>query len=545
MPSLARALTLAFSLAICLVILFGPSRATALDINEARRDGAVLAESLRIAETSGWAAAEAHVAGRGDALLADIVLWRKLRAGRGTEAEYHAFVARRPGWPGLDHLASAVLGRSAADVLGPGMSAAALQNWRAFDRHWSRRDYDEAERLLDQITGRADNLGDPERWADQRRRLARRAAREGRPKVAYRLAAEHHLTEAAGYDYSDLEWIAGWVALRRLNDPARALTHFDRFLPTVTTPISLGRGHYWRGRALAALGRVDDANDAYAAGALHQTSFYGQLAAAEIGAPGDPSLASGDLPDWRLTPALRTDDVRLALVLEYAGEEGLAFQTFDHLGETLPGGAIGALGALALEIGRPNYAVRMSKSAARRGIVMPPSYYPVHDLGGYVTKIEPALALSLARQETELNPKAISPAGARGLMQLMPATAQKVSDWISEPYDKDRLTEDWRYNARLGQTYLARRIQQFGGSYVMAAAAYNAGASRVEAWSLANGDPRNPRVDIVDWIESIPFDETRNYVQRVMEGIYIYRARLSGQAGPMTIRQDLARGAGG
>ncbi len=117
-----------------------------------------------------------------------------------------------------------------------------------------------------------------------------------------------------------------------------------------------------------------------------------------------------------------------------------------------------------------------------------------------------------------------------------------MAGWIGEKYSRDRLTEDWRYNARLGQTYLARRINQFNGSYVLAAAAYNAGANRVDKWIAAYGDPRLAGTDIVDWIETIPFSETRNYVQRVMEGLYVYRARLSGEAGPMTIEKDLARG---
>ncbi len=150
--------------------------------------------------------------------------------------------------------------------------------------------------------------------------------------------------------------------------------------------------------------------------------------------------------------------------------------------------------------------------------------------------------MSIARQETELDQRAISPAGARGLMQLMPATARKVAGRIGERYSRDRLLDDWQYNARLGQSYLAEQIVTFGGSYVLAAAAYNAGPHRVDQWIGAYGDPRLPGTDIIDWIETIPFGETRNYVQRVIEGLYVYRARLSGAAGPMTIAQDLARG---
>jgi len=143
-----------------------------------------------------------------------------------------------------------------------------------------------------------------------------------------------------------------------------------------------------------------------------------------------------------------------------------------------------------------------------------------------------------------MNPRAISDAGARGLMQLMPATAKRVSGWVGEKYDRARLTADWRYNVRLGETYLARRTEQFGGSYLLAAAAYNAGKRRVDRWIADHGDPRLGQIDIIDWMEQIPLNETRNYVQRVMEGLYVYRSRLSGVAGPMTLERDLKLGIG-
>ncbi len=235
--------------------------------------------------------------------------------------------------------------------------------------------------------------------------------------------------------------------------------------------------------------------------------------------------------------------MRLGVLLYYAGEDSLALQVFSHLGQRMQGdAALGALARLVLEMGQPHFAVRMAKKAARRGILIYPAYYPVTDLAGYVSKIEPALALAISRQETELNPRALSHAGARGLMQLMPATAKKVAGRIGEPYSRDRLLDDWQYNVRLGQSYLAEQVLTFGGSYVLAAAAYNAGPNRADTWIMDYGDPRNSGTDIIDWIETIPFSETRNYVQRVIEGLYVYRARIAGVAGAMTIEQDLARG---
>ncbi len=533
-------------LAATLVPALAPSAAAALELDQTRRQAGALAGALALGADGDWPAAEASIAAEADPLLSDIVLWRKLRAGEGTGDEYRAFIDRRSSWPGQAQLRRAVFGPESSGR--PGLSGQAARNWTRFDRLYDRRRWDEAEALLEEITVQPAALGDPARWMRRRLVLARRAAREGRSRRAYALASQHHTTPEVGYNYADAEWISGWVALRKLGDPASALSHFERFEAVVETPISLGRGGYWTGRALEALGRADEAGAAYARAAAYQTSFYGQLAAAKIGAPGDPRLASADLPNWRLSPAIRSDDVRMATLLLFAGEEALAFQSFAHLGRTMPGaGAIAALGALTLELDRPHYAVRIAKNAARRGMVILPAYYPLHELATYATEIEPALAMAIARQETELNPAAISPAGARGLMQLMPATAQRVAQWVDEPYSRARLIDDWRYNARLGQRYLSRRITEFSGSYLLAAAAYNAGAHRVDTWLVEYGDPRLPGTtveDMIDWSEQIPFSETRNYVQRVMEALYIYRSRLGGEAGPMTIEADLLRGTG-
>jgi soluble lytic murein transglycosylase len=516
------------------------SPARALDLGQAQRDGRLVAQALAIGARGDWPAAQAAVAGA-DLLVRDIVLWRKLRSGNGTPEEHRDFLSRRGSWPGLQYLR----GGSGGDrgvVAQPVMTGEAAVRLRDFAGAINRRDYFAAENILLHATASPLTLGAPAAWADRRLDLARRAMRERRAPAAYALASQHFLTPAAGYVYSDTEWVAGWVALTALNDPARAIGHFHRFRDTVDTPISLGRGGYWLGRAYEAAGRDAEARRWYADAGRYQTSFYGQLAAARIGMAGDAQLTQAELPDWRTHPATRTDDVRLAATLHFAGEDSLAIQTFSHLGETMAAGALAPLTQLVLDLGQPHYAVRIAKQAAGRGVLIYPAYYPVHEVARYANKVEPALALSIARQETELNPRAVSRAGARGLMQLMPATAQKVAGWIGEAYDKDRLLTDWRYNVRLGETYLARRTAQYGGSYVMAAAAYNAGAGRVDQWVSQFGDPRMPGVDVVDWIENIPFEETRNYVQRVIEALYVYRTRLTGRAGPMTIEQDLARG---
>lgn len=484
-------------LPIFLMLAFaGPS--WALDLARAQQDGRLIAEALAHGARGNWSVAEAVVA-NADPLVRDVVLWRKLRSREGSVAEYHGLVARRADWPGLDILKTVVLGGSDA---APGVFSTDAAN------------------------------------------RSREALRESGPGPAYSMASQHGMSPESGYAYADAEWMAGWIALTRLGDPTRAIEHFQRFREAVATPISIGRGGYWLGRAHEAAGQEAEAKRWYADAGRFQTTFYGQLAAERIGMAGDPQLTSTELPDWRNHPVMAGDEVRLAAALHFAGESSLAQQTFHHLAGKLPAGALAPLSHLALDLGEFHYAVRVAKTAAGRGVLIYPAYYPMHAMAGIASKVEPALALSIARQETEMNPRAISRAGARGLMQLMPATAQKVAGWIGEPYDEGRLLSDWQYNVRLGETYLARRAAQYGGSYVMAAAAYNAGAGRVDRWADRFGDPRSPHTDIIDWIEMIPFEETRNYVQRVMEGLYVYRSRISGKAGPMTIGQDLARGRG-
>jgi soluble lytic murein transglycosylase len=514
--------------------------AHAVDLDQAQRDGQVVAEALSIGAGGDWQAAEEYVSGA-DVLVRDIVLWRKLRSGNGSAGEYQDYLSRRGSWPGHEQLRQVVYGERSGGG-GSGLSGNARENWRSFSRLWKRRKYDEAGVLLREVSTSREALGAPEVWAKRRLSLARRAAREGQAEAAYQMASQHFLTELAGYDYSDSEWVAGWVALRKLKDPERAIGHFQKFRASIETPISVGRGGYWLGRAYEEAGNQAEAERWYADAAKFQTSFYGQLAAEKIGAAGDAQLAQGGLPDWRTHPAMRGDDVQLGATLYYADQDALAMAVFNRLGQSMPAGALAPLTRMVLDMGQPHYAVRIAKKAARRGVVIHPAYYPLHEISKYATKVEPAFALSIARQETELNPRAISRAGARGLMQLMPATAKKVASWIGEDYDRSRLLTDWRYNVRLGETYLSRRTQQFSGSYVMAAAAYNAGAGRVDQWNGEFGDPRIGQIDILDWMEQIPFNETRNYVQRVMEGLYVYRARLSGKAGPMTIEADLARG---
>jgi soluble lytic murein transglycosylase len=431
--------------------------------------------------------------------------WRRLGAAR------IALQARRNG---VDSLVDAVPGALASD----GGLAHDRFVWRL------RSDLDDsALALIEERSRSATALGRPEAWADRRAALVRRLLRDGDAPRAYRLASLNHLNE--GGDFAELEWLAGWIALRRLDDPARAAMHFEAVWEAVATPISKGRAGYWIGRAIEAQGDMVAARRWYARAADHATSFYGQLAAERIGRDLTADLAATG-PGGNRT-LLDGDLVRAVYLLTAAGEEALAYSFLLALteGQTTAEG-FAAAGRIALDLGRPEAAVRIGKIAAANGHVIMDIYYPVPDMAHRPGPIEPALALAITRQESEFNRHAVSSAGARGLMQLMPQTAQRVARDLGVQHTTAKLTADPAHNVLLGQTYLAMRLERYRGASILAAAAYNAGAGRVDEWIERFGDPRDPRVDAIDWIETIPFSETRNYVQRVMEGLHIYRARL-------------------
>lgn len=408
--------------------------------------------------------------------------------------------------------------------------------WRVRKERW-----DDAEALLLERSGTVESLGRPESWSNRRRGFARRAMRAGDANLAYLLASQHGLT--AGENYADLEWLSGYVALTYLKSPEQALTHFTRFQNAVDSPISLGRAGYWLGRTYEALGRGSEAVQAYKFGAGFQTSFYGQLAAERIDISPDASLTGkADFPNWREAGFTGSGPIRAALLLNHAQEQQMMRWFFTHVAETLDQTGLLQLSQLALDLDRPHVALGVAKEAAKRGIVLPESYFPVTELATYSVDVDPEIAMSIARRESELNEAAVSPAGAQGLMQVMPGTARDMSRDLGIEYSKARLTSDWRYNARLGTAYLGSLLKRYDGSYLLAFAAYNAGPSRVSEWIAEYGDPRDSVIDKVNWVEHIPYRETREYVMRVMESLHVYRARLSGRAQPVRITQDMSRG---
>lgn len=401
-----------------------------------------------------------------------------------------------------------------------------------------RGEYSEAIEIVLGRSGSAASLGEPFRWSGWRRILARFEMRQGDPERAYEIASRHFLTE--GRNFADLEWLSGYIALRLLEDPERALGHFETFDAAVETPISVARSGYWRGMAQRALGDDMAARAALAEAAAHQTAFYGLLAAEELGLSLDPDLAGGEVfPDWQDGDLLSRDLVQAALLLLAAEERGLAVLFIAELGRTLERDELGQLGDLLTEMDEDFLTILMAKAGVRRGMLLNAHYHPLHDLAAGDWPVETALALAIARQESEFRADAGSPVGALGLMQLMPGTAQEVADALELPYARGRLTSDWVYNATLGTAYLAILTEEFGPSPVLIAAGYNAGPGRPRQWMSERGDPRLGQIDPVDWIEMIPFRETRNYAMRVTEAIPVYRLRLGAEPGPVAFREIL------
>ncbi|MGB3555186.1 MAG: lytic transglycosylase domain-containing protein, partial [Jannaschia sp.] len=394
--------------------------------------------------------------------------------------------------------------------------------------------YDESE----------DSLGNPGAWARHRERLARGLMQDGQPEAAYRVASRHHLDDGAD-GVAALEWLAGYVALRFLDDPGGAADHFRRFDLNVASPISQGRAGYWLGRALEAAGDAEGAQAAYRSGGAWQTSFYGQLAAERAGLPADPLLTGTEtFPPLADTSLSENTVLRAARALQALGERNLAERFMAHLAETLPRAEIGTLIDVALSLDEPHIALIIAKRAAQAGHELHRGYFPLTDLAELRSPVAPELSLAIARRESEFDPVVVSGAGARGLMQLMPGTAQDMARLIGVDYARGRLTSDPLYNARLGTAYLGELEEEFGKSVILVPAAYNAGPSRARRWSAEFGDPSDPGVDPVDWIEDVPFSETRNYIMRVSESLLPYRARLTGEAGEVALSRWLRKGYG-
>lgn len=385
-------------------------------------------------------------------------------------------------------------------------------------------------------------LIDPDEWWVERRLVSRKMLDLGKARTAYEIAAGHSARSAA--KQAEAEFHAGWYALRYMRDPARARPHFQNILKIGKTAITRSRGYYWLGRTDEARGNKSAAQSHYQKAAEYGSTFYGQLARARLG---KSTVGLGRMP--RPGKADRTafannDLVKAIKALAADGHVHRTLPIFLHLSKTLPTPEQAALLIdLAESYGKHRFALIVGKRAARRWNDAAALAFPLNAIPRK-TKIkrgvEKPMVYAIARQESAFDPAAVSHAGARGLLQLMPATAKATARRNGLSYSKKKLTTDAAYNATLGAAHLGELVNEFNGSYIMTFAGYNAGSRRVAQWIARYGDPRSRTVDAVDWIERIPFTETRNYVQRITENLQVYRARLEGTG--LRIEKDLRRG---
>jgi soluble lytic murein transglycosylase len=372
-----------------------------------------------------------------------------------------------------------------------------------------------------------------------RRQLVNVAVKVGDYTAAHKAVDAHGLP--VGADAADAEFLGGWLALTKLHDAEDAEKHFARLEIIGASPITVSRALYWRGRAEEALGDPVAAQTYYGRGARYYTSFYGQLAAGKAGMT-EIDLGKDPIP----TPAERArfegnDLVVAARLLHDAGARDLYRSMLVAATDVLPNLVdMVMLIDLANDTAEGDLAMRLARLAAQKGLTLPERGFPVRS-APESSPVEQALVLGIIRQESGFDPRIRSGVGARGMMQLMPSTAKVLAKRAGVRY-KETLLDDADYNMQLGSNFLGDLVGTFDGSYIMAAAAYNAGPGRPNSWVTQCGDPRSASTDALDFIECIPIGETRNYVMRVMENVQVYRARLNGGRAPLTLAADLKRG---
>ena len=412
--------------------------------------------------------------------------------------------------------------------------------------HWMLRHdrIDEATRLTLAATPQTMALQDTDEWWRERRVLARKLLDLGKFQAAYQVVRGAAPPASENYR-ADFHFMSGWIALRYLHDPATARAHFAHIDDGSVNPIVLARANYWRGRAAEAIGENDAMRASYKAAARYPTAYYGQLARAKLGLdrielraprPVDPASSPAPLDD---------ELVRAAEMLYAVGERDVVLYFVADLAEQ--SADVVTLVALAELTGRRNDAramLQIGKTALARGLALdlyafPTIGIPLHSPIG--PEIDRSVIYSVARTESAFDQRDVSPAKAVGLMQVTPAAGRDTAKRFGVAYDWDRMVSDPVYNTQMGAAELSALLSEYRGCHIMTFAGYNAGRGRVRQWVKQYGDPRDPNVDAIDWVERIPFAETRNYVQRVMENLQVYRVRFD-TGTPVTSKLDQPRG---
>ncbi len=379
---------------------------------------------------------------------------------------------------------------------------------------------------------------DTDEWWRQRRVLARKLLDLGDPQTAYRVVREA-APPANPYYRADSHFMPGWIALRFMGDPAKALAHFAHVDEGSTDPVVLARAAYWRGRAAEAAGQSKEMREHYEQAARFPTAYYGQLARARLGLSDIAALR----PPPGHAPDVAAELVHAANILYRIDEKGLVRSFMSDLAEESENAAIlAALGQLTAQHDDAQSMFLMGKTALARGLPLDHYAFPAIGVPAYTPvggKIDRCIVYSIVRTESAFDQRDKSAAKAVGLMQVTPGAGRDTAKRIGIAYDWNRLVSDPVYNTQMGVAEVAALLHDYRGSYILTFAGYNAGRGRVQQWLAQHGDPRDPKVDAVDWVERIPFSETRNYVQRVMENLQVYHARFG--ASTATVEPNLHR----
>ncbi len=370
----------------------------------------------------------------------------------------------------------------------------------------------------------------PDLWWEQRKSVARSLIYKKRYKTAYKISSEHSLS--SGPSFAEAEWLSGWIALSFLNSAEYAINHFENFYNNVGYPISLARGAYWLGAAYKKLGNEERAKKYFAEGAKFPMTYYGQLSYNEINPGGDFELFDQSNFDKDYEKEFKKNRlINHVIILNELDSTKYAKDILKHLATlNIEKGSEVLAAKLSTEVGRYDFAIQISKQASYEKRFYNKYNYPIIATPKEInnkTMPDTEIILAIIRQESEFDSKANSWAGARGMMQLMKYTAKVVAKQAKLPYSISRLTRDPEYNIKLGSYYFNSLIDDYNGVYPFAIAAYNAGPNRVKTWRRINGDPSKGKLSYVNWIELIRFKETRNYVQRVLENINVYKYMLS------------------
>jgi soluble lytic murein transglycosylase len=375
-------------------------------------------------------------------------------------------------------------------------------------------------------------LQDTDEWWRERRSLARKLLDLGNFPDAYQVV-RHAALPADPYYRADFHFMPGWIALRYLDDPATARAHFAHIDDGAVNPIVIARAHYWRGRAAEAAGDNEEMRAEYEAAARHCTAYYGQLARAKLGLE-RIELRTPPQPDQDSATAVPDERVRAADMLYTLGERDVVRSFAADLADQSDDAvSLAALGELTARRNDARAMLELGKTALARNLPLDPYAFPTIGIPQHSPvgpEIDRSVIYSVARTESAFDQRDKSAANAVGLMQVTPEAGRDTAKRFGVTYDWDRMVSDPVYNTQMGAAELSALLHEYNGSQIMTFAGYNAGRGRVRDWVKQYGDPRDPNVDAIDWVERIPFAETRNYVQRVMENLQVYRVRFDAGA---------------